>query len=67
MLELEGYPLEKTTDMKGMNLHLERSEEQRRKFSAVNESLCVTKDEIISLPMTCLRPKQSTKPPKKLS
>lgn len=67
VLNLKGDILEKTTVMEAMNLRLERLEEQVRRLDMENESLHVTKEEIVSLPMNPLRPKRPAKSTKKLS
>lgn len=55
MLKLEGDLPEKKTVMKPMNLHLERWDDQRMKWSVVNQILCVGKEELISVILLGLR------------
>lgn len=64
--KLEGDVLEKKTVMKATNLLAAHLGEQKKKLVAVNKSLRVSNEDIISLPMNRLCPKGSGKVTKKL-
>lgn len=56
---VEGGLLYNNTQMKAMRLHLERLEEHSRKLYAENESIQVTKRNIVALMMNCSRVNRS--------
>lgn len=56
--KLGGDLLSKSAQMKDMTMHVESLEEQSREPAAENDSLQVTKREIITLPMNRSHPKR---------
>lgn len=58
---LDGHLLYKSNQMKAKSLRLKRLDEHNMKISAENESIRVTRREIILLPTNRLRPKRFPK------
>lgn len=64
---LDGDVLYKNMQMKAISFHVERLEENGRNIAAENESMQVTKREIIALQMNYSRPKRSGKATKMIA